>query len=220
MAAGAATKNGVLGYVVPFPIPEVIRHANAFALGAQATHPGREGEARSGRTRGSTAAKEKKRGGEPPRCRCRTSSGRTSTRPATGQYAESQGIPWVGYDSDAQHVRAELVADGVGLQLGPVLPEARQGRDERHVEDGLLLRQHQGRLHRPRAVRAEASPRRRRRDRGEAEGVDQSGTFYEFAGPLYDQKGKLRVPKGKTLTVDDLYAMNWLVKGVIGSPKG
>src|SRR5204863_7958224 len=40
MAAGAASKSGKLGYVVPFPIPEVIRHANAFALGAQATHPG------------------------------------------------------------------------------------------------------------------------------------------------------------------------------------
>src|SRR5438067_7759058 len=40
MAAGAASKKGMLGYVVPFAIPEVIRHANAFALGAQATHPG------------------------------------------------------------------------------------------------------------------------------------------------------------------------------------
>src|SRR2546421_2318313 len=40
MAAGAATKKGVIGYVVPFAIPEVIRHANAFALGARATHPG------------------------------------------------------------------------------------------------------------------------------------------------------------------------------------
>src|SRR5206468_112922 len=39
MAAGAATKSGKLGYVVPFPIPEVIRHANAFALGAQLMHP-------------------------------------------------------------------------------------------------------------------------------------------------------------------------------------
>jgi basic membrane protein A len=47
-----------------------------------------------------------------------------------------------------------------------------------------------------------------------------SGAFYEFAGPLYDQSGKLRVPKGKKLTVQDLYEMNWLVKGVIGNPKG
>src|SRR5215467_6294856 len=39
-AAGAATKKGVIGYVVPYGIPEVVRHLNAFALGAQATHPG------------------------------------------------------------------------------------------------------------------------------------------------------------------------------------
>src|SRR3990172_1864519 len=39
MAAGAATKKGVIGYIVPFPIPEVIRHANAFVLGAQAVRP-------------------------------------------------------------------------------------------------------------------------------------------------------------------------------------
>jgi basic membrane lipoprotein Med (substrate-binding protein (PBP1-ABC) superfamily) len=47
-----------------------------------------------------------------------------------------------------------------------------------------------------------------------------NGTFYEFRGPLYDQKGKLRVPKGKKLTVNELYAMDWLVKGTIGSAKG
>ena len=40
MAAGAATKKGLIGYIVPFGIPEVVRHINAFALGAQATHPG------------------------------------------------------------------------------------------------------------------------------------------------------------------------------------
>src|SRR5690349_17812082 len=40
MAAGAASKKGVIGYVVPSAIPEAIRPANAFAPGAQATHPG------------------------------------------------------------------------------------------------------------------------------------------------------------------------------------
>src|SRR6266571_7000506 len=40
MTAGAATKKGVIGLVVAYPIPEVIRHANAFALGAQFMHPG------------------------------------------------------------------------------------------------------------------------------------------------------------------------------------
>ena len=40
IAAGAATKTGTVGYVVPFAIPEVIRHTNAFALGVQKAHPG------------------------------------------------------------------------------------------------------------------------------------------------------------------------------------
>ena len=60
MAAGAATKTGVIGYVVPFPIPEVIRHTNAFALGAQATHPGARSRS-SGRNRGSTRPRRRRR---------------------------------------------------------------------------------------------------------------------------------------------------------------
>ena len=45
-----------------------------------------------------------------------------------------------------------------------------------------------------------------------------AGKFNVFQGPLYDQKGKLMVPKGKHLKVlPDLYSMQWLVKGVIGS---
>ena len=39
MAAGAATKNGNVGFIVPFPIPEIIRHTNGFALGVLAVRP-------------------------------------------------------------------------------------------------------------------------------------------------------------------------------------
>ena len=48
----------------------------------------------------------------------------------------------------------------------------------------------------------------------------KAGTFYEFEGPLYDQSGKLRVKKGVRLTVTQLYAIDWLVKGIEGSAKG
>jgi hypothetical protein len=48
----------------------------------------------------------------------------------------------------------------------------------------------------------------------------KSGSFVVFRGPLKDQSGKVRVPAGKTLTVQDLYTQDWLVQGVIGSPKG
>lgn len=39
MAAGAATESNKIGYVAAFPIPEVIRGINAFALGVKAANP-------------------------------------------------------------------------------------------------------------------------------------------------------------------------------------
>ena len=45
-----------------------------------------------------------------------------------------------------------------------------------------------------------------------------NGSFHVFGGPIYDQSGKVKVSKGTTLKVlPDLYAMNWLVKGIEGS---
>ena len=39
MVAGAMTESNLLGYIAPFPIPEVVRNLNAFALGAQSVNP-------------------------------------------------------------------------------------------------------------------------------------------------------------------------------------
>jgi simple sugar transport system substrate-binding protein len=39
LMAGALTESDKLGYVAAHPVPEVIRHINAFALGAQETNP-------------------------------------------------------------------------------------------------------------------------------------------------------------------------------------
>ena len=39
MLAGGATKSNVIGYVAPFPIPEVLQGINAFTLGAKSVNP-------------------------------------------------------------------------------------------------------------------------------------------------------------------------------------
>src|SRR3954453_1700695 len=101
MAAGAATKKGVVGYVVPFAIPEVIRHTNAFALGVQATHPG--AKVKIVWTKAWLAPDKEKKAAES----LHTSGGadvmgQNVDSPAAGQYSETAGIPWVGYDSDAK----------------------------------------------------------------------------------------------------------------------
>ena len=60
--------------------------------------------------------------------------GQNVDSPATGQYAESVNDPVGRLRLRLVDVRAEVVADRLGLQLGPVLPEAGQGGDGRHVE--------------------------------------------------------------------------------------
>src|SRR5580765_8591615 len=100
MAAGAATKKGVIGYVVPYGIPEVVRHLNAFTLGAQATHPGAKVKivwtnSWFSPPKETAAAKALVSSGADV-------IGQNVDSPAAGVYAEKVGVPWVGYDSDAK----------------------------------------------------------------------------------------------------------------------
>src|SRR6476646_2252093 len=101
IAAGAATKNGTIGYIVPFGIPEVIRHANAFALGAQLTHPGAKIKLVWTKS-WLSPDKEKKAAESLHKSGGADVIGQNVDSPAAGQYAESAGIPWVGYDSNAK----------------------------------------------------------------------------------------------------------------------
>ncbi len=100
MAAGAATKNGKIGYIVPFAIPEVIRHANAFALGAQAVNPKVQVKLIWTNTWFSLE-KEKKAAESLVNSWGADVLGQNVDSPAAGTYAKSKGIPWVGYDANA-----------------------------------------------------------------------------------------------------------------------
>ena len=151
MAAGAATKKGVIGYIVPFPIPEVIRHANAFALGAQATHPG--AKVRLVWTNNWVSPTLERKAAESLVAAGVDVLGQNVDTPTAGQYAESKKIPWVGYDSNAKKFAPTSWLTAAVYDWSVVLRPAREGRDERHLEDRLLLREHEGRLHRHRTVR-------------------------------------------------------------------
>jgi basic membrane protein A len=217
MAAGAASKNGQLGYVVPFPIPEVIRHANAFALGAQVTHPGATVKLVWTNAWLNVSAEQKA-------AQSLVGSGadvlgQNVDSPATGQYAESKNVPWVGYDSDAQSFAPKSWLTASVYNWGPYylrrVKAAMNGTWKTgfyygSIKDGFTGLAPYG---------PDVSAKTKALIAAKMKAIE-SGRFYEFEGPLYDQSGKLRVPPGKRLTVKDLYAMNWLVKGVIGSPSG
>ncbi len=218
MAAGAATKNGKIGYIVPFAIPEVIRHANAFALGAQAAHPGATVKL-IWTNAWFDPAKEKK-AAESLVASGVDVLGQNVDSPAAGQYAQSKGIPWVGYDANAKKFAPTSWLTAAVYNWGPyylnTVKAAMNGTWKPGFYYGSIKDGFTGLA--PYGPKVSAKTKAMIAAKKKA---IVAGKFNPFTGPLYDQKGKLQVKKGKTLKVlPDLYKMNWLVKGVIGSAKG
>jgi basic membrane protein A len=215
MAAGAATKKGVIGYIVPYGIPEVVRHLNAFTLGAQATHPGAQVKivwtnAWFSPPKETAAAQALVAAGADV-------LGQNVDSPAAGVYAEKHGVPWVGYDADAQKFAPKQWLTAAVYNWGPYYLRRikaamagtwKPGFYYGTINDGFTSLAPFG----PRvSAKTKALIAKKMADL-------KSGKFAVFQGPLYDQKGKLMVPAGKRLKVlPDLYSMQWLVKGVVGS---
>jgi len=220
MAAGAATKKGVIGYVVPYGIPEVVRHLNAFTLGAQATHPGVKvrivwTNAWFSPPKETAAAKALASAGADV-------LGQNVDSPAAGVFAEKAGIPWVGYDSDAKKFAPKQWLTASVYNWGPYylrrVKAAMAGTWKPSfyygsVKDGFTGLAPYG----PKvSAKTKAAIAARK-----AQIV--SGKWHAFCGPIYDQAGALKIAKGKCLDpdtkagIDALYSMQWLVRGVIGS---
>ncbi len=217
MAAGNATKSGNIGYVVAYPIPEVIRHANAFALGAQLTHPGAKVHL-VWTNSWYDPAKEKKAAQALVTAGADV-LGQNVDSPATGQYAESKGIPWVGYDSNASKFAPKSWLTAAVYNWGEYylkrVKAAMAGTWKTGFYYGSIKDGFTGLA--PYGPSVSAATKSAIATKMKA---IENGSFFEFTGPLYDQKGKLKVASGKKMTVTDLYGMTWLVKGVIGSPTG
>jgi basic membrane protein A len=214
MAAGAATRNGLIGYIVPFGIPEVVRHINAFALGAQAMNPKARVKliwtnAWYSPPKETAAAKNLIAAGVDV-------LGQNVDSPAAGVVAEGKGVPWVGYDSDARKSAPKQWLTAATYNWGPYYVKRvkaaingswKSGFYYGTIKDGFTGLAPYGPKVTAKTKAAIAAKRK----------AIVSGKFNVFTGPLYDQKGKVVVPAGKTLKVlPDLYSMQWLAKGVVG----
>jgi basic membrane protein A len=217
MAAGAASKTGDIGYVVAYPIPEVIRHANAFTLGAQVTHPGAKVHL-VWTNSWYDPAKEKK-AAQSLHAAGADVLGQNVDSPATGQFAESVNVPWVGYDSDASKFAPKSWLTASVYNWGPYYLKRVEAAMNGTWKSGFYYGSIKDGFTKLAPFGPGVSAATKATILAKEKAIE-NGTYYEFAGPLYDQSGKLRVPKGKRMSITQLYSMNWLVKGVVGSPKG
>lgn len=217
MAAGAATKNGKVGFIVPFAIPEIIRHTNGFALGVRAVRP--DATIRLVWTKSWFDPAKERKAAESLVAAGVDVIGQNVDSPSAGQYAQSKGIPWVGHGSNAKRFApTSWLTSGLydwGLYYLKRVKAAQNGTWKTgsywgSMADGFAVLAPFGPKVTPK-TRALINTRKK---------AIINGSFYEFTGPLYDQKGKLRVPKGKRMTLPQILTVDWLVQGVIGSAKG
>src|SRR6266852_484819 len=217
MALGAASKKGKIGFVAPFPIPEVIREINAFALGAQATHPGATVQVIWTSTWFDPATEKK--AAEALISKGVDVLGQGQDSPATGEAARAAGLKWAGYDSDASSFAPNAWLTATVYHWGPYeltrIKAAMNGTWKTGsyyggLKDGFV----------------DIAPFGTTVDAATQAAINAkktaliSGTFYEFAGPLNDQSGAVKVPAGTKMTLDQILTLDWFVKGVIGNPKG
>ena len=215
MAAGAASKKGKIGYIVPFGIPEVVRHINAFTLGAQVTHPG--ATVRLLWTNSWYSPQKEAAAAKALIAAGVDVLGQNVDTPQAGVVAEAKGVPWVGYDSDARTSAPKQWLTAAtynwGLYYVKRVKAAINGKLE--VRASTTARSRTASRDSLRTARRSRRRRRRRSPRRERPSSRASSTSSRARS--YDQKGKVVVPAGKTLKVlPDLYSMQWLAKGVIG----
>jgi basic membrane protein A and related proteins len=225
MAAGYATKNGKIGYVAPYPIPEVIREIDAYTLGARYAHPG-----------ATVRVVWTNSWFDPAKERAAAQSlvsagvdvlGDGVDDPTVGQVAQANGLKWTGYDSNQNSFAPNAFLTATVYNWAPYyvnsVRSAMGNTWKSSFYYGSIADKMIGIAPFGKSVSATAQKAILKR-----QAEMSAGTFNPFTGPLTKQDGTVGLAAGKTLAVwypnnpSELckYTLNWFVQGVIGSAKG
>jgi basic membrane protein A len=214
MVAGAMTKKNIIGYVAAFPIPEVIRGANAFALGVRAVNP--EAQVRVVWTKTWYDPTTEKEAAKSLLDVGADVIAQHQDSPGPQEAAQERGAYSIGYNSDMSqfapksHLTAAIwnwsvfYKDQVEKKLnGTWKPESLWWGMETGIVDiapfGPMV---------PEEVKAQVETAKQKIIAKE---------LVVFAGPVMNQKGEVVIPEGQTATDEQLLGMNWFVQGVVGS---
>ena len=212
--AGMMTKSNVIGYIASFPIPEVVRGINAFAIAMRKVNPdaeikvvwvntwydpGKEGDAAKALIdQGADIITQH------------------TDSPAALQVAEARGVYGFGQASDmaAFAPKSQLTAiiddwDPYYIdRVRAVMDGSWESTDTwEGIDSGMVGFPEYG-SEVPEDVRAAAEVIR--------EGI-VDGSLHPFQGPIKNQSGEVVVAEGEKLDDGVLLGMDWYVEGVQGS---
>jgi len=212
--AGKMTHSNVLGYVASFPITEIIRDVNAYALGAQSVNP----KAKVKVVITSTwydPPKEKQAARSLIDAGADVLFGIEDSPAVLQEAAAHKGVFASTWNSNMVKFGPKAFLSAVVVNWGKYdtmrVKAAMNGTWKSmdwwgSLKDGSVAIAPFGRAV-PKSLRALV----RAREKGLA-----NGTVNPFKGPLRDQKDKLRVAAGKTLSFGQIVGWNWYVQGVEG----
>ncbi|MDR7554940.1 MAG: BMP family ABC transporter substrate-binding protein [Armatimonadota bacterium] len=213
LVAGKMTRTNVVGFVAAHPITTVVAGVNAFALGVWETNPNARIKVVWTRT-----------WYDPPKEKAAAKAlldagadvvGQHQDTPSALQAAAEAGRYGVGSESNMQRFAPQAYLTGTiwdwrevdaaivrGILAGRFVSEDYYGG---LVDKMVSL----GPFHPtvPADVRALVDQRRR---------AIVEGSFQIFRGPLADQTGKERVPAGRAMSLKEILAFDWLLKGIEG----
>ena len=217
--AGGMTKTNTIGFVATFPIPEVLRNINAFSLGAQSVNPKVRTKVVWINTwfdppKESDAAQSLINGHADVLLQNTDSSAVLQTAEKNGKYA-------FGWDSDMSAVAPKAHLASNVVHWGPYYIKA-----VKDVMDGTWKGNQRtiwgAKEGTTEVIKMnEAIPEAVRKKAEEAEAGLKAGTLAPFTGPIVDNTGKERLPKGQVAEQDWLDKVDFCVKGVEGKvPSG
>jgi basic membrane protein A and related proteins len=214
MVAGAMTKSNILGYVAAYPIPEVIRGINAFALGAQAVNPDAQVRVVWSKTWYDPATEK-----EAAKSLLDVGAdviAQHQDSPAPQEAAQERGVYSVGYNTDMSGFAPKAHLTAPVWNWAPfyerTVNAVREGTwtSEDYwggMDDGIVGLAPMGPMV-PEDVRRQVEAKQQE---------IISGQEKVFVGPIKDQAGTERVAEGTVMADEQLLGMDWFVQGVLGS---
>ncbi len=218
VAAGKMTETKKLGFVAAFPLGWTLTFINAFTLGAQSVNPDVQTVVAFTFNWGDSA-KEADATNSLINQGCDVITMHVDSPATVISTAESRGVYSIGFQSlAAQQFAPEYWITGTGYTLGGKLTWLAST-----VMDGtwkpIFLRCGLADGCMAIAPFGPKVPKDVQDYVLQVKADLEAGKIVPFQGPVVDQDGNIRVPEGEVLTDDKMSAVDWFVKGVIGSPK-